>query len=101
MTEQETRELIEQLRTADVGGIAGPLMDEAADALESTLWKPIADIPDKLKDGRLVILHGTWRGKNVGPVFGEYSDWLKRWNYNALPILPTHYREITSPEQEK
>ena len=76
------------------------LMRQAAAALEDTLWKPIADMPDELKDGRQVLLHGTWRGKKVGTVLGKYSDWLKGWNYNALPIQPTHYMEITPPEGE-
>lgn len=58
MTEQETRELIEQLRTADVGGIAGPLMDEAADAAAylgvSASKLRGAGIPHKVWGGNVV-----------------------------------------------
>ena len=104
MTEKETRELIELLRLIAEDSVGYDLLlNRAADALEDTLWKPIADMPDELKDGRHVLT--AHRGADIK--LNKWNDPSKTklsslgWWYSRPSRQPTHYREITAPEQEK
>ena len=93
MTEKETRELIELLRLIAEDSVGYDLLlNRAADALEDTLWKPIADMPDELKDGRDLLLA---RGR-MGIITIDHYDCDSFYDFEN----PTHYREITAPEQE-
>lgn len=76
-------------------------------------WKPIADIPDALKDGRWLLLKGgsipyCWDGDSLPPlVSAQWSTWLNNqtvaghWHfawydggYYGGYVDPTHYAEI-------
>ena len=102
MTEKETRELIELLRLIAEDSVGYVLLNRAADALEDTLWKPIAGMPEKLMDGREVLL-----GNSISK-----DTFVCCWDFGWVAITEggdsysfveraTHYREITAPEQEK
>ena len=106
MTEEETRDLIRILRDmADfIGGDIN--ITDAADALEATLWKPIADMPDRLKDGReLLVSISHYKGKMSRRV-------TMQWLYSNFRLCDdrsklnhdwhiTHYMEITPPEGDE
>lgn len=68
-------------------------------------WKPIAELPDALKDGRQVLIwedHGgatacTWRAE------GLLSGWDTGFasEIDGCPLLcefPTHYAEVNPPD---
>lgn len=71
-------------------------------------WKPLAEIPDALKDGRQVLLWepkygadvGTWQ---TGNHWSQQEDDAGYWEalYEcALIEGKTHYAEITPPGEE-
>ena len=91
MTETDIRELIEQLRTSPFASV---LTDKAADALESMLWKPIADMPEELKDGRQVLM---WSGRDNRYVIDHYLNGV--WFLEPYSLPYTHYIKITSPNE--
>lgn len=59
-------------------------------------WKPIAEMPDELRDGREVLVwttcHMPWLA----------SCWSGNWNDSTdaeIKLTPTHYCEITPPRR--
>ena len=95
-----TRELIKRLyacaQACEAGECIGEgemseTLTEAADALEATLWKPIADMPEELKDGRDVLL------ANGNICILDRCDCGVWYNFNDYWKKPTHYIEITPP----
>lgn len=58
-------------------------------------WRPIAELPDELKDGRRVLV---WTCNGYAHVV-EWADWGEDWrNDEMLPIDgPTHFAEINAP----
>jgi len=108
MTEKETRELIERsksmvskMRSGCFSPLdAAALLSALASELEATLWKPISDMPED----RFVLLHWPYWSKY--PVLGVKSgDEIKSLSalsdYHIGDINgPTHYREITAPQED-
>ena len=97
MTDTETQELIERLRRTDGCRPSNATCDEAAAALEATLWQPIADAP---KDDTLVdLMYAGGRLTNARCVIPG-----KKWerHFNGLLLFtcyaPTHFKHITAPE---
>lgn len=65
-------------------------------------WRPIAELPDELKDGRQVLLWDADEPAGYAAVVASFSALggsLGCWrNDEFLPLQnPTHFAEITQP----
>jgi hypothetical protein len=64
-------------------------------------WRPIAELPDELKDGRGLLL-----GEQSAGAFITYQGWYDVYHGRFLldskftgEFVPTHFAEITPPAQ--
>ena len=112
MTDAEKRELIARLRDSNINmSRFSDVAQQAADALEQTLWRGIDSAP---KDGTSVMLYGrtVWDGvSNPGDDdFGGEVAVVGAWSYgfpNAWATVtenpysdlcePTHWKPLDTP----